>query len=561
MTHNPFTNFNSTPNPGTAASAWLAIHTKLTNTDLTANGDFLLFSGGTISLTGVTSTPTVTNVAIPNGQIVADASVSTPVTTFDITTNTWTTRVPPGFSSSDIFISGAIINSSTGFSVSAGKESTVTGSFFSNKPSFSSSWFYGIGAYEPEFSYSAIAGAGQVSSVGGGVQAGTPIPEESHLVAGGSGGGGSNFTGSNSSTDNFTTCQKSVVCNLSGTIQKTDVTCFGAATGNATITLTGGTPPFSFNNGEGVFLTTSNAVTNFPNIPAGTYPLIITDGAGCTINLSLTISQPPAIQVSGVVVNAGNNQSNGSITVTVSGGTPPYTFLWNTGAQTQNLSGIGQGTYTLTVTDANGCTSTLTENLTAPACTFTMFNVAATALKGSSQNACDGAAAINVSGGTAPYTYAWSDGVTTAANTRTDLCGLTATGNPFIYTVVVTDANKLTASVSFSLCAPAVATTAGSPLATGAGAKLSLEAAGTFTAKVYPNPSDGLTYLLINSPERSNAAVNLIDMDGRVIKSYIISLEAGTNNKELQIPTHAPGIYTIQIKTDKDFKTLPIMLH
>jgi len=105
LTHNSFTNFNGTPHSPTASSLWLNIHTKLGNTNLVNNGDYLLFTGGTISLTGVTSTPAVTNVSIPNGMIVADNTVSKPVTSYDMGSNTWTTKVPPGFSTSDIFIS------------------------------------------------------------------------------------------------------------------------------------------------------------------------------------------------------------------------------------------------------------------------------------------------------------------------------------------------------------------------------------------------------------------------------------------------------------------------
>src|SRR5215469_4952901 len=88
-THNPFTDFNATPNHPAPASLWLNIHTKLSNNNLVSSGDFLLYSGGTITLNGISSTPTVTNVPIPNGMIVADNTVSKPVTSYDMGTNTW----------------------------------------------------------------------------------------------------------------------------------------------------------------------------------------------------------------------------------------------------------------------------------------------------------------------------------------------------------------------------------------------------------------------------------------------------------------------------------------
>ena len=565
LTHNPFTNFNGTPKPPAPASLWLNIHTKLDNSDLTSNGDFLLFTGGTISLTGVTSTPMVSNVAIPDGMIVADNTVSKPVTTFDLVANKWTTRVPPGYSTSDIFISGAIINSSTGFAVSGGKSSIVSGQFFSNKSSFKQSWFYGLSAYEPEFSYSAISGPGQVASIGGGIQAGTPIPEEHDLVAGGSGGGGSNFTGSNSSTDNFSTCQKAG-CSFAGAVKSTDVTCNGAANGTVTVTLTGGTAPYTYTTpGGSIFFFNSNTLNTFNNFPPGTYPFIVTDAAGCKVDLSATISQPPVLQVSGLVVNATNNLANGSVTVNVSGGTPPYSFLWSTGAQTSAISGIGAGTYTLTVTDANGCTAALTEIVTGQVCTS--LSVSATVVRGDFENSCDGEATINVTGGVGPFTYMWSDGVTTSTNTRDNLCGPPpGSGTPVSYTVVVADANGCSGSASFIIDVtsnPPSSTSTSSistPGMTGMGNRFD-GAAGTFSARAYPNPSTSLVRLQVNSPESKYAVINVIDMTGKIVVTYRLNLAAGINLKELQLPVHAHGIYNFQIRTEKEVRSVPVWVN
>jgi len=211
--HNPFTNFNNTPNGvGVETSLWINIHTKIKTTDLQSNGDFIQINQAFITLNNVASTPSVNNTHIPDGIIIADATVTAPVTYFAESISTWVTKVPVGYSSSDIFISGGIINSSTGFSVSSGKSSVLSASWSSNKgANLSSSWFYGLSCYQPQFSYSDIGGTGLVASVGGtGVKAGTPIPEQQYLVAGGSGGGGSNYTGSYSSTDNFVACMATI---------------------------------------------------------------------------------------------------------------------------------------------------------------------------------------------------------------------------------------------------------------------------------------------------------------------------------------------------------------
>lgn len=206
LEHNSFTNFNASSNPGTETTLWFNLHTKLTNAQLSNNGDYLLFAGGTLTFNGI-GTSFGTTTSIPTGKIIADNTVSIPSTSFDNPTNTWITRVPPGYSSSDIFISGAAVTSSTGFTLSGGGKSTIlSGNFFSNK-SISSSWFYGMACYQPGFNNSNTGSVNPVSGIPvNGRKAGTPNDQETGMVAGGSGGGGSNFTGSYSSTDNFSSC-------------------------------------------------------------------------------------------------------------------------------------------------------------------------------------------------------------------------------------------------------------------------------------------------------------------------------------------------------------------
>ncbi|HET9744320.1 MAG TPA: T9SS type A sorting domain-containing protein, partial [Chitinophagaceae bacterium] len=115
--------------------------------------------------------------------------------------------VPVGYAStSDIFVTGAIINSSNGFiKLNGNTNSVVKGMFFSNR-SFSDQWAYAIAAYQPQFNYSDIQNPGDVVSVNGAYRAGTAIPIIPYLVQGASGGGGNNYTGSKSSFDNYTAC-------------------------------------------------------------------------------------------------------------------------------------------------------------------------------------------------------------------------------------------------------------------------------------------------------------------------------------------------------------------
>ncbi len=204
ITHSTFANFGNTSTKAT--SLWLNVLTKMSG-ELKHDGDYLLLTAGSITLNNITSNPVITNVAIPDGKIIADNTVSSPVTSFDATNNIWITRVPLGFKCTpNVFITGAIINSSNGFvKKNSNPSSTIKGIFYSNT-NYSEQWAYGISAYQPQFSYSAISASGKVASINGTYAAGTPIPEIKYLVSGGTGGGGNSYCGSTSAYDNFTAC-------------------------------------------------------------------------------------------------------------------------------------------------------------------------------------------------------------------------------------------------------------------------------------------------------------------------------------------------------------------
>jgi hypothetical protein len=178
---------------------------------------------------------------------------------------------------------------------------------------------------------------------------------------------GSNFPLGNSTntflaTDlggNTATCSFviTVQSNISLTISQVNVTCFGENDGSATANPLGGLPPVTYLWSNGDNTQTTNGLI------AGTYTVTTTDAGGCTATQSATITQPANLTTSLVnLMNAVNNQANGSIDVTVAGGTSPNTFVWknSTGAVIGNLediSGLLPGTYTLLATDANGCQS------------------------------------------------------------------------------------------------------------------------------------------------------------------------------------------------------------
>lgn len=161
-------------------------------------------------------------------------------------------------------------------------------------------------------------------------------------------------------------CQKMamvLVNNMDGmttSISGNDISCAGGSDGIATISVSGGSGNISYlwNNGQ--------STTSIQNLSAGSYQVTATDNEqGCTSSSSITLVEPSSLNLSltGTVVN---NINNGSIDLTVSGGTPNYIYSWSTGDQTEDISNLIPGDYFVTVTDNNGCTAsdqiTLIEN-------------------------------------------------------------------------------------------------------------------------------------------------------------------------------------------------------
>lgn len=154
---------------------------------------------------------------------------------------------------------------------------------------------------------------------------------------------------------------------LTTTVTTTNVNCFGGNNGSASVTASGGTPPYLYmwNNG--------NTQSSISNLTSGNYQITVTDNKGCTKITNLNISQPSELSISLDITtypNCGSN--NGVVSSSVIGGTPPFTYSWSNGQTTQNLTGVASGNYTLTVTDSKGCQSISPMTL---GCTSAIINV------------------------------------------------------------------------------------------------------------------------------------------------------------------------------------------
>ena len=212
---------------------------------------------------------------------------------------------------------------------------------------------------------------------------------------------------------------------LSATINVTNVSCFGSATGVADLSVVGGTAPYTYNWNNGANTEDLNGVV------AGSYNVVITDANGCVTTASATIGQPTAISTTMFKTNVScNGSTDGTATITVSGGTPPYAYTWVTGDNTASVTGLGAGWYGVVVTDANGCSVADSVQIMEPA-----------ALSLTIQGSPAQATAV-VTGGTAPYTYLWTGSQGNVPQTSQTAIGLVSV----VYTVQVTDFNGCTVS-------------------------------------------------------------------------------------------------------------------
>lgn len=137
--------------------------------------------------------------------------------------------------------------------------------------------------------------------------------------------------------------------------------CYGANTGSIQLSLLGGTPPFTYAWSGG--LTGTNVVHN---VAAGTYTVTVTDANHLTTSYTVIVAQPYQIQINtgSVNVNPNGGGNDGSVNITVDGGSPSYTYDWSNGATTQDIANLAAGTYTVTVTDEVGCTATASKTVT-----------------------------------------------------------------------------------------------------------------------------------------------------------------------------------------------------
>ncbi|MGD1848490.1 MAG: HYR domain-containing protein, partial [Salibacteraceae bacterium] len=227
----------------------------------------------------------------------------------------------------------------------------------------------------------------------------------------------------NTSSDSTTITEPTAI--VAAVVLDSNVSCFGFSDGGATASATGGTGAYTYN------WSNSATTASITGVTAGTYSVTITDAKGCTDSTSVTITQPVMLVAAAVVDSNVScfGFSDGGATASATGGTMPYTYNWSNSATTASITGVMAGTYSVTITDANGCTDSTSVTITQP---VMLVVSSGTINQVSCVGQSDGGATSTVTGGTLPYTYLWSNG-----GTNDSIAGVTAG----TYTVTVTDNN------------------------------------------------------------------------------------------------------------------------
>ena len=260
----------------------------------------------------------------------------------------------------------------------------------------------------------------------------------------------------------------------------------------------GGTTPYTFTWSTGQ---SGNPIQVTPSAPSSTYIVTITDINGCTGTNTITINATPNdIQVNVTTKPDICSKKIGEATANPTGGAPPYSYAWSNGGNTQTITGLSPGSYTVTVTDISGCSRSATG---------TVGTVAGPSVNitGASPICAGGSVTLtaNATGGTAPITYSWSPGgMTTSAVT-------VSPGSTTTYTVVVTDGNGCTASNSVEVFVnpkPQVTITPVNPvICNGFSVNLTaITSGGTPTFSYLWSPSTGLSCTTCQNPDASPTA-------------------------------------------------------
>lgn len=314
---------------------------------------------------------------------------------------------------------------------------------------------------------------------------------------------------------------------LTATAVTNTLTCGNSGTGTVDVTIGTGTAPYSFawSNGE--------TTEDISALNTGTYDLTITDANACEYTENYTVAGPSSLSFNAINTSSASCGvlTDGVVDVEVAGGVTPYTYLWSNGATTEDLTGVTNGNYAVTVTDANGCQSNIS----------TILNVVSTVAI-SIDNVTDeavqlgGAIDISVSGGQAPYFILWNTGQTTAT-----VSGLVAG----VYNVTVTDINgcSSTQTVTVDYTIPSLVE--------------NIEAVQSLN--IFPNPTSDFVNIQLELNEAVDVRIDIYNMTGQLLQSFNTGNGLSQNYK-VDLSQYAGGMYMARMIIGEEVVTAKIVL-
>lgn len=295
--------------------------------------------------------------------------------------------------------------------------------------------------------------------------------------------------------------------------------CFGDSTGSIDLGITGVANPFT--------IMWSNGVTteDLSDLAAGTYEVMVSDTNGCVEELEVVIGQPDALGIDPAVTDvACADDSDGGIRLATTGGTAPYTYLWSDASTADSLVGVGPGTYSVEVLDANGCVAADTFTVTAtdslPTAGFTF--------------AIDGDEVTFTNTSDNADTFSWSFG---------DLDGTVSSDESPVFEYNL-DGNYVVTLIVENACG-ADTFTAEIPIAT----SLQISDLGD-ALRIAPNPNQGTFTLYVDSPRLTGVQVQLSDARGRIVyRSDLGDLKQGASHTIELEGRLGQGIYLLQVQS------------
>ncbi len=301
-----------------------------------------------------------------------------------------------------------------------------------------------------------------------------------------------------------------------------DNLCFGETNGSISLDITGGVALYLYSWNGGPPLT-----ENFLNqLPGGIIQAVVTDSNGCVLVAGpYTIFEPDQLTPQSQIVNLlCHGDANGSISLSISGGVAPYSYLWSVnGSQESFVGGLSAGNYSSTVTDANGCNIVVDAGVSEPDI-IELNSIIVTDASGPGQN--NGAITLDVKGGTAPYQVSWNNGAT-----GTSISGLI----PGEYSYVIIDAN----GCHYTSPVPVIVN-----FSTGIH-----EATWPEYITITPNPTKGEVAINWSELPEKNASLSILTMEGKLIESHTMSTKEGS--WDLTPNGLSNGLYIILLKQDK----------